>query len=311
MAADHQRVDPGAAGAHASGGRSGSMPRPPQQRAAAEGAAEPQVISPGSSRLRAGADVIMPGAAGPLTCADSGYRGDGNGEIGDTSMDEWQAGAGLDQLSDTPPNGIPVVRDQLWTSIRVPAETHWEPPPPPRSRWAQLLDAVRLDAPVFAIIAFCLCGIVAISLFVIKGLPASANGTTAVAGSGHQERQNPFVPGGSAQPKRSAQHGRSAPRRQPAGQPVFRSLPGLSLFTPTPVAGLPSPSSAPAPAPSPSPAPTPSSSPTSPPPTSPPPTSPPPTSPPPTPRHRRPRPRRLPPPTSSPSPTDVPTPTQT
>ena len=230
--------------------------------------------------------------------------------IGDISMGEWQAGAGLDQLSDTPPNGIPVARDQLWTSIRVPAETYWEPPPPPRTRWARLLDAVRLDAPVFAIIAFCLGGIVAISLFVIKGLPAPANGTTAVA-SGHQERQNPFVPGGSAQHKRSALHGRSAPRRQPAGQPVFGSLPGLSLFTPSPVAGLPSPSSAPAPAPSPSPAPTPSSSPTSPPPTSPPPTSPPPTSPPPTSPPPTSPPPTSPPPTSSPSPTDVPTPTQT
>ncbi len=245
-------------------------------------------------------------------------EGDG---IGDTSMDEWQAGADLDQLTDTPPNGIPAVRDQLWTPIRVPAETHWEPPPPPRSRWAQLVDAVRLDAPVFAIIAFCLCGIVAISLFVIKGLPTSANGTTAVAGSGHQERQNPFVTGGSAQPKRSAQHGRSAPRRQPAGQPIFQPLPGLSLFTPTPVTGLPSPSSAPAPAPSPSPAPTPSPSPTSPPstsppptsppPTSPPPTSPPPTSPPPTSPPPTSPPPTSPPPTSSPSPTDVPTPTPT
>ena len=43
-----------------------------------------------------------------------------------TFTSDWQARAAVDQLSDTPPDGIPVVREQLWRPAHLPADTYWE-----------------------------------------------------------------------------------------------------------------------------------------------------------------------------------------
>ena len=189
-------------------------------------------------------------------------------------MSEWQTKTNLDQLGGTPSNGIPVVRDQLWKPVRVPAEMYWESPSAPRSRWAQALATVRAHARVFAIVAIYLGAVAGISLIVARAVHTPAKGTSA-AGAWHQQEQSVLVP------HRPTRHGPSAPHKPPAiqpGSPVFPS-PGLSLLRPAPGSSqlLPGPSaSAPA-----SPAPTPAPSPTSPLPSSPPPSSPPPSSPPP------------------------------
>ena len=189
-----------------------------------------------------------------------------------TFTSDWQARAAVDQLSDTPPDGIPVVREQLWRPAHLPAETYWEPPPAPMGRWARVLAMARPYARVFILAAVYLAAVAAVSLIVTRVLSTPAKSTSA-AGTGHQQTQNSPVP------HRLAPHKLSAPRKPPAIQPgssIFPPQPGLALFTPSPASSQPSSSP---PSLSPSPAPTPAPPPTSPPPTSPPPTSPPPTSP--------------------------------
>jgi hypothetical protein len=194
-------------------------------------------------------------------------------------MSEWQTKANLDQLGDTLPNGIPVVRDQLWRPVRVPAEMYWESPSAPRSRWAQALATVRSRARVFAIAAIYLGVVAAISLIVARDVHTPAKGTSA-AGAWHQQEQSVLVP------HRPTRHGPSAQHKPPAiqqGSPVFPS-PALSLLRPAPGSSqlLPGPSASSPPSLAPTPVPSPTSPlPSSPPPSSPPPSSPPPSSPPP------------------------------
>jgi hypothetical protein len=188
-------------------------------------------------------------------------------------MGEWQSRARFDQLGDTPPEGIPAVRDQLWSPVRVSAETYSEPPSAPPGRWAGVLAAVRYRARLFVIVAIYLCAVTGLSLIVSRAVSTLTTATSA-AGTGHQAEQFGLGPLRSAPYNQSAQH--KPPAIQPS--PVFPP-PKLTWLVPSAVSSPPgtSPHSL-----SPSPAPTPAPSPTSPPPTSPPPTSPPPTSPPPT-----------------------------
>lgn len=192
-------------------------------------------------------------------------------------MSEWQTRGSLDRLSDTPTDGIPVVRDEIWGPAHAPAETY-RAPSAPTSRWAHLLAGVRPYARIFVIVAMYLSTVAAVSLIVTRVMATPANGTSA-AGTGHQPAQNGLGSHTSAPPTHPASHKHKAPHRRSATQPGFAP----PLLSPSP---------APTPAPSPT-----SSRPTSPPPTSPPPTSPPPTSPPPT----------SPPPTSPPPTSPPPT----
>src|SRR6266516_967983 len=158
-----------------------------------------------------------------------GVEINGNGGNRRILMSEWQTKANLDQLGDTLPNGIPVVRDQLWRPVRVPAEMYWESPSAPRSRWAQALATVRSRARVFAIVAIYLGVVAAISLIVARDVHTPAKGTSA-AGAWHQQEQSVLVP------HRATRHGPSAPRKPPAiqpGSPVFPS-PGLTVIRPAP-----------------------------------------------------------------------------
>src|SRR6266550_2351420 len=214
-----------------------------------------------------------------------GTENGNGGNRGNTIMSEWQTRANLDQLDDTPPDGIPVVKDQLWVPVRVPADTYWESPPDPRSRWAQARATVRSHARVFVIVAIYLGAVAAISLIVGRAVHTPARGISA-AGIWHQQEQ------GLLAPHPPTRHAPSAPHKSAAirpDSPVFPS-PGPSLFRPIPGSSqpLPGPSASSLPLPAPTPAP----SATSPLPSSPPPDPPPTRSPPPPPpRPRAPRPR--------------------
>jgi hypothetical protein len=235
---------------------------------------------------------------------------------GDLIMSDWQTSASPDQLSDTPPEGIPVITDELWGPVHAPADRYWEylsapaGERPRMSEWARMPATARSYVRLLLIIAMYLGTVAAVSLIVTRAGSAPAKHVSA-AGTAQQQEQNAVVSRPSAQDKRSA------PGKPPARQlvsPVFPS-PGLSLFWPPPVSTQPLPGgSASTPAsPSSSPAPTPAPSPTSVPPSSPPPSSPPPSSPPPSSPPPSSPPPSSPPPSSPPptGPTGGPTPTST
>src|SRR5690349_15664953 len=223
----------------------------------------------------------------PLICAHIGHGDEWKMEdnSGNTFTSDRQAGAALDQVSDTLPNEIPVVREQLWRQVRAPDDTCWERQPAPMSNWTQVLAMARPYTRIFVMASIYLAVVAAVSLIVARAISTPAKSTSA-AETGHQQSRNGLVP------YRLSTHGPSAPRKPPAIQPgrsIFPPQPGLAVFTPSPASSQPG-SSPPSLSPSPTPT-------TLPPPTSPPPTSPPPTSPPPTP----------PPPTSPPPTTPPPT----
>ncbi len=200
-------------------------------------------------------------------------------------MDELQSRAGSDQLGDTPPDGIPAVRDELWSPVRAPADRYWEPPSAPASRWARVLAAVRSHARIIVVIAIYLGAVAGVSLIVNRVLSTPATGTSAAA-AGRQAERFGLGPSQSVRHNQSVQH--KPPASQP-GSPIFLQ-PGLALFTPSAVSSpagtipplLPPPTSPTPTSPTPT-SPTPTSpTPTSPTPTSPTPTSPTPTSPTPT-----------------------------
>jgi hypothetical protein len=224
---------------------------------------------------------------------------------GNTFTSDWQTRAALDQVSDTQPNGIPVVREQLWKPVRVPDETCWERQPAPMSNRTQVLAMVRPYTRIFVMASIYLAVVAAVSLIVARAISTPAKSTSA-AEIGHQQSRNGLVPYRLTPPRPSA------PRKSPAIQPghsIFPPQPGLAVFTPSPASSQPGsspPSLAPSPTPTTLPPPT-SPPPTSPPPTSPPPTSPPPTSPPPTSPPPTSPPPTSPPPTSPPPTSPPPT----
>jgi hypothetical protein len=204
-------------------------------------------------------------------------------DMGGPIMSEWQTRTSSDPFSDTTPNGILAVRDDLWSPVRAPAETY-RAPSAPTSRRAHLLAGIPPHARIFVMVAIYLSMVAAVSLIVARAVATPAKDNSA-AGTGHQQALNGPGSYSSAPPKQPA------PPKHPARHKRSAIQPG-----PAPVPSL-APSPAPTPAPSPTSRPPTSPPPTSPPPTSPPPTSPPPTSPPPT----------SPPPTSPPptSPTSL------
>lgn len=183
-------------------------------------------------------------------------------------MGEWPASrADPSQFSDTPTDEIPVVRDQLWTPVRVPAMAYRERVPAPRSRRAEMLAAVRRYAQLPVLVAVYLGVVVAASLLVARMVHPPAKSPSAVS-TRHEQEHNDLSP------PRSAQHHRSGAPKRPATQPVGTTSPppALSPVGPSPASSQPllrpSASSSPPPSPtptSPSPSPTsPSPSPTSP-----------------------------------------------
>ena len=228
---------------------------------------------------------------------------------GNTSTSDWRTKAALNQVSDTVPNGIPVVKEQLWRPVRAPGEMHWERPPAPMSKWTQLLAMARPYTRIFIMASIYLAVVAAVSLIVARAISTPAKSTSA-ARIGHQQSRYGLVP------YPITPHRPSAPRKRPAAEPgrsIFLPQPGLAAFTPSPASSQPGsspPSVSPSPAPATSPPPT-SPPPTSPPPTSAPPTSPPPTSPPPTSPAPTSAPPTSPAPTSAPPTSPAPTPTLT
>ena len=224
---------------------------------------------------------------------------------GNTFTSDWRTRAALDQVSDTLPNEIPVVREQLWRPVRVPDETCWERQPAPMSNWTQVLAMARPYTRIFVMASIYLAVVAAVSLIVARAISTPAKSTSA-AETGHQQSRNGLVPYRLTPPRPSA------PRKPPAIQPghsIFPPQPGLAVFTPSPASSQPGsspPSLSPSPTPTTLPPPT-SPPPTSPPPTSPPPTSPPPTSPPPTSPPPTSPPPTSPPPTSPPPTSPPPT----